>query len=269
MSSPDETPPPETTALYHRVMHTLTGADIPFLAGGAHALKEHAGIGRTTKDLDLFIRPADLDRTLDVLSQNDLQTEIRFPHWLAKAHAEEGDIDLIFRNQNGLFEVTDSWLDRASTCELFGISVKICPPEEMIGSKAFVMERTRYDGSDVAHLLYSCAAELDWDHLLDLFGEHWRVLLSHLILFGFIYPSERDRIPRRILDRLFQRLQEEKQNTPPEEESLCQGTLLSRTQYLVDVQQRGFQDVRLPPQGTLTRRQIRMLEEDAEENEEA
>ena len=61
----------------------------------------------------------------------------------------------------------------------------------MVWSKAFVMEKYRYDGADVAHLLLRQGASLDWKRLLRRFGRHWRVLLSHLVLFEFIYPGQR------------------------------------------------------------------------------
>ena len=44
--------------------------------------------------------------------------------------------------------------------------VKLAPAEEMIWSKAFIMERERYDGADVAHLLHACARRMDWQRLL-------------------------------------------------------------------------------------------------------
>ena len=36
--------------------------------------------------------------------------------------------------------------------------VKLCPPEEIIWSKSFIMERERFDGADINHLLRICAA---------------------------------------------------------------------------------------------------------------
>jgi hypothetical protein len=49
------------------------------------------------------------------------------------------------------------------------------------------------------HILESCAEKLDWSHLLRRFGPDWRVLLSNLVLFGYIYPSERRRIPGAVM----------------------------------------------------------------------
>jgi hypothetical protein len=105
------------------------------------------------------------------------------------------------------------------------------------------MERERFDGADVAHLIHSCAERLDWAHLLRRFGSHWRVLLSHLVLFGFIYPSERNRIPHSLMSDLLQRAQEELSATS--DDRVCRGTLISRAQYLPDVHERGYRDGRL------------------------
>src|SRR5437899_2577696 len=82
--------------------------------------------------------------------------------------------------------------------EVLGVPVRLCPAEEIIWSKAFIMERERYDGNDVAHLLRARGCALDWDRLLRRFDGHWRVLLSHIVLFGFIYPAERAAIPARV-----------------------------------------------------------------------
>jgi hypothetical protein len=68
-------------------------------------------------------------------------------------------------------------------------------------------------------------------------------LFSHLILFGYIYPWERARIPAAIMEDLITRLRSEVTTAGPER--LCGGTLLSRQQYLVDVQEWGFRDARL------------------------
>ena len=105
--------------------------------------------------------------------------------------------------------------------------------EEMIWSKAFVINRERYDGGDIAHLLRAHGDNLDWDRLLRRFDAYWEVLLSHLILFRFIYPGERDKVPAGVLGRLLGRVQEQIKQQEAEAR-ICRGTLLSRTQYLID-----------------------------------
>ena len=75
--------------------------------------------------------------------------------------------------------------------------------------KAYIMERECFDGADIADILRCCAAELDWWHLVRRFGSDWRVLLSHLILFGYIYPGERKRIPLPVTEELIALLRNE------------------------------------------------------------
>lgn len=125
----------------------------------------------------------------------------------------------------------------------------------MIWSKAFIMERERFDGADVAHFLRICAKTLDWPRLLRRFGPHWRVLLSHVLLFGFIYPHLRNEIPDWVMRELVNRLEQEQQSQTPTS-PVCYGTLLSRQQYLRDLDQYGLTDARLPPIGTMTPSQI-------------
>ena len=45
------------------------------------------------------------------------------------------------------------------------------------------------------HLLRETGPALDWPRLLMRFGDYWRVLLSHIILFGFVYPDKRQNVP--------------------------------------------------------------------------
>jgi hypothetical protein len=246
---------PQSRTFYCRSLDILTKSQIPFLIGGAYAFERYTGIARHTKDLDIFVRPDDCPRILEVFSKAGYYTEMTVPHWLAKAFCDENFVDIIFKNANGLGAVDDRWFEHAIEEEVLGMPVRICPAEEMICSKAFVMARDRFDGADVAHLLRACSERLDWSRLLQRFGNHWRVLFSHLILFGFIYPGERSRIPSWVMEELSQRLQQEI-NSAAGAEPLCQGTLLAPLQYQIDIEQWGYEDVRLAPRGNMTETEI-------------
>src|SRR5213595_193138 len=228
---------------HRRSVTALHAAEVPFLIGGAYMVEVCGGVSRSTKDFDLYLRPNHVKAALRALARAGYKTELIFPHWLAKATYHGEILDLIFRAGNGLCEVDDSWFDRALDDELLGVPVKLCAPEEMIWMKAYIMERERFDGADIAHILRCCAAEIDWAHLVRRFGSDWRVLLSHLILFGYIYPGERSQIQAGIIDDLVRRLRSETTVAGPDR--LCRGTLLSRKQYLVDIQEWGFRDARL------------------------
>ena len=199
---PEQHLDPETRAFYCRALTRLQEAGVPFLVGGAYAFERYTGIARHTKDLDVFLREADHPRALAALQADGCRGDVPFPHWLAKAYCGDHFVDLIFGSGNGVAPVDDHWFRHAVDETVLGIPVQIVPAEEMIWQKSLIMERERFDGADVAHVLRARAELLDWDRLLDRFGEHWPVLLSHLILFGYIYPEERSKIPTRVLRSL-------------------------------------------------------------------
>ncbi len=246
-TSPDD----EAGAFYRSAMQALKGADIPFLVGGAFALEPYTGIKRYTKDFDIFVRSAHVTQALAALEEAGYRTELTFPHWLGKAHSGDFFVDVIFGSGNGEAAVDDLWFDNAVQANVLGISVLIYPPEEAIWSKSFVMERERYDGADIAHILRACAADMDWQRLLSRYGSKWRLLLSYLVLFGFIYPGESDKIPAWVMQELMGRLQGEIDVAPPSEK-VVQGTLISREQFLIDVDEWGYRDGRLPPTGNMS-----------------
>ncbi len=193
--------------------------------------------------------PADVHRVLEFFRALGRPTELPFPHWLGKVFVDGFLMDVIFSSGNGVSRVDEAWFEYAPNDELCGVRVRLCPPEELIWSKSFVQERERFDGADVLHLLRHFGQSLDWPRLLARFGRHWRVLLSHLVLFGFAYPSQRHHVPGWVMDKLTQRLVEE----PSEPENpACDGTLLSREQYLDDLKADGFEDGRLQPKGPMT-----------------
>jgi hypothetical protein len=118
------------------------------------------------------------------------------------------------------------------------------------------MERERFDGADVAHLIQANAERIDWRGLIERFGPNWRILLTHLTMFGFVYPGERHRVPNWVMETLIARLAAETRQPPLEDHRVCQGTLVSREQYLHDVDNLGYLDGRLTPASTMTAEDI-------------
>jgi hypothetical protein len=247
-----ETPSRE---FFREAMEFLSRARIPFLVGGAFAFVHQAGIDRSTKDLDIFVRPGDVQRLLRVSGDFGYEADLVFSHWLAKIRAPSGFVDVIFSSGNGVAVVDDQWFEHATEREVLGMRVLVAPPEESIWSKAFVMERDRFDGADVAHILLAVGDQLDWRRLIDRFGPHWRVLFAHLVLFGFIYPSERSKVPPEIIEELAERLAKETRS-PDAADPVCYGTLLSWSQYLGDVFGGSFRDARIRPYGNLTPEEV-------------
>jgi hypothetical protein len=254
--------PRESTAdrCYRRALEALHVAEVPFLVGGAYALRVWTGIVRDTKDLDLFLNRRDLEKARSALAEAGFDMELTYPHWLAKAYAGKNFIDLIFNMANGALPIEDSWFVHAVQGELCGQLVQVLAAEEIISSKLLVLDRGRYDGADIAHLLRASAERLDWRRILERAAKHWQALLSHLVMFNYIYPGERGRIPAWVMQDLIGRLLEEL-HPPPQRPRVCRGAMLSPTQYLADIQQWGYEDARLPPWGSMTPEDVRLWTE--------
>jgi hypothetical protein len=242
---------PEAKAFYCRTLTVFAKAKLNVLVGGAYAFARYTGIERHTKDFDVFVKATDFERALRALEEAGYRTAVPFPHWLGKAYCGEYFVDVIYSSGNGLARVDAEWFEHAARDQVFDIPVRLCPAEEMIWSKALIQERERFDGADVAHLLLARAEQIDWPRLLRRFGRNWRVLLSHLVLFGFIYPSDRRRVPDWVMHDLMRRL-EVSLGAPAARRRICRGTLLSRQQYLVDVNRWGYADARGLPDNPMT-----------------
>jgi hypothetical protein len=239
---------PSASQFYGDTIRTLTDAEVPFVVGGAFTLKHYAGIARDTKDLDVFLCRRDLPLALEALREKGYTTEETFPHWLAKAWCNDLFVDFIFASANGLCQVDERWFETAGRVTIFDEPALLCPIEEVIWSKCFVMERERFDGADIYHLISAAGETIDWTRLLVLVGDNWRVLLGHLVFFSFVYPRDRAKVPAWVMGDLAARFAAE---GAPEDLPVCNGTLLSREQYLVDIRERGYVDARLPPHGNV------------------
>jgi hypothetical protein len=240
-------------AFYMEALRKLNETDIPFLIGGTLAFSHYSKIPRETKDLDVFVKPSDCPRVLEAFGDAGYQTELSFPHWLGKVRQGPHFIDVIFSSGNGVGRVDDLWFEHAAKADVLGLIVRLTPVEEMIWTKAFIQERERFDGADVLHLVRETGPSLDWPRLLMRFADHWRVLLSHLILFGFVYPDKRQVVPAWVMDELMRRMAASRPNS---NNVVCFGTLLSREQYLHDLERFKYSDGRARPLGRMTAEEI-------------
>jgi predicted nucleotidyltransferase len=232
---------PDQESLFREVLQLLTEQGVPFVVSGAFALQTHTGIYRDTKDLDLFLSTEDAQRAIWVLQKDGFQCEVTDPVWLAKAHRGEFFVDLITGMSNGVVKVDRSWIDRATPSKLFGVPVRVLGPEELILSKLFVTRRERFDGADIAHVIYGTHGQLDWDWLLQSVGEHWEVLYWMLVLFHFAYPAKADYVPSHIWDDLNSRFQTAVRN--PDRNAPFRGSLIDPLMFAIDVDEWGMPDM--------------------------
>jgi hypothetical protein len=202
-------------------------------------MREYTGMSRRTKDLDIFVRPSQSAPVLDVFADAGFVTELTDHVWLGKTFCDEHFIDIIWSSGNGIATVDDAWFEHAVRAHLFGHDVMLVPPEEVIWSKAYVMERDRFDGADIAHLILKCGGTLDYERLLARMDAHWEILLVHLLLFRFVYPNEHEKVPE-WLTRELERRYAKKGASLPGDERISRGPLLSKKEYVADFETFGY-----------------------------
>ena len=233
---------PEAEAFYRESLKELSALGVPFLLAGTYAVCAYTGISRPTKDLDVFCKAGDFPRILGHFRDKGFAIEVEDERWIGKVHHGDQFFDVIFASSNATVVVNEHWFDSARQIEVFGSTVRIVAPTELIWSKAFIQSRYRYDGADIAHVILKQHHEIDWRRLLGYMDQYWEVLLMHLLNFRWIYPSERDHVPRWLLDELRERMDHQLAMPPPQVKA-CRGRMFSRVNYAVDVQQWGFADV--------------------------
>jgi hypothetical protein len=227
---------------YADILRHIKATGVPFLVGGAYAVNAYTGVNRVTKDVDVFCKPGDYPRLLNACSQAGYEVAVEDERWIAKICKGEVFCDVIFGSANAINPVTKEWFADTHNADVLGVAVPLIPPTELFWSKAFIMDRTRFDGNDIAHLVLKSHALINWRRLLSYMDQHWEVLLLHLVRFRYIYPTERHALPDWLLDELLSRLQEQRHIPEPKIRS-CRGRVFSRDDFEIDITQWGFADV--------------------------
>jgi len=225
--------PEKQETLAREVLSALEGEGIPYAVAGAYALLEHTGICRTTKDLDLFLTAENSTAAITFLERHGFACEVCDPVWLAKVHRENFFVDLITGMSNATISVDDCWIRRARPASVLGIQTRVLAPEELLVSKLFVMRRERFDGADIAHIIYGTHGKLDWVRILQLAGEHWEILLWALILFHYVYPAKSSYVPAVVWQELLGKFS--KEILEPDPQAKFRGSLIDDNMFAIDV----------------------------------
>jgi hypothetical protein len=227
----------EANTFYREALEMLNDSGAAYMLGGAFAFFHYTGIFRDTKDLDVFCKSSEYPRIMKFFSDKGYRTELTDNRWLAKIFKDEYYIDIIFDTVNSICKVDDSWYQHAVKADFKGLQVLLIAPEELIWAKIYVQNRERFDGADVNHLILKQGKELDWKRLMVHLEQHWHLLLSQLINFQFVYPSDyHDIIPRWVFDELMTRAHEQ-YDLPPSLEKVCRGPIIDQTQYSTDIKE--------------------------------
>ncbi|HZQ18360.1 MAG TPA: nucleotidyltransferase [Terriglobales bacterium] len=241
-TSASVTPLPEEAAkLYRDVLLAMNEHVIPYAVAGAFALQKYTGIWRITKDLDLFIKAEDVPAALESLCDEGFRCETPDPVWLSKARRGEYFVDLISGMSNAVIVVDDSWFERAQPAIVAEVKSQIISAEDLIASKLFVTRRERFDGADIAHIIYRTKGQLEWERILELACEHWEMVLWALVLYRYVYPAHTNYVPAPLWQELLSRYMHLVQH--PDRNAPFRGSLVDENIFSIDVKDWGLEDI--------------------------
>jgi len=233
--------PAKQELLFQEVLALFEQNQIAYAVAGAFALREHTGICRDTKDLDVFLTSKNVELALDCLRKEGFECQTCDPVWLYKAHRDGFFVDLITGMSNAALVVEDSWIERAIPAVVHGVQTRVLGAEELLASKLFVTRRERFDGADIAHVIYGTRGELDWQRVLSLVGEHWEILFWALVLFRYVYPAQTDYVPKDTWSDLIRRFQKAVSHSDPA--AKFRGSLIDNKMFAVDVNEWGLDNL--------------------------
>lgn len=188
--------------VFQQAMELLDSAGIKYVVGGGIGVWAY-GRKRFTKDLDIFVRKGDSEKTLELFLENGFRTEKADKRWIFKAYKGDTIIDIIFHLQRGL-EIDQEMLGRAKEELLEDVKFKIMSPEDIIILKVSLLKELRPDWHDATSIIEGLNGKLDWDYFIERASFN-PVLFLSFVLYSRCLLSEKNFIPSRVIDELVKR----------------------------------------------------------------
>jgi predicted nucleotidyltransferase len=177
-------------------VEALEESRIPYMFIGGIA---SGGLGRprSTRDIDIFVKPEDADAALTALGRHGFVTEKTDVHWLYKGFKEEILVDVIFKSKGEIY-LDAEMAQRMVTAEYHGKRLRSVGPEDLVIIKALAhSELTPGHWHDALALL--SRSSLDWSYLVHRARRAPRRILSLLL-----YAQSSDiGVPKTAIDELY------------------------------------------------------------------
>ncbi|WP_408097163.1 nucleotidyltransferase [Peredibacter sp. HCB2-198] len=197
----------ELNKVLFTAIETLEQNSIPYALIGGVAAKS-LGRPRVTHDIDLFVRPDDADRVLEVLEGKGFSTQKRDPFWLFKAWSDEILVDVIFKSSGDIYfdEEVRSHVRRVPYLHSY---VNAISPEDFLVIKAAAhQEHNPHHWHDALAVLKQ--GNLDWEYLLKRAKHAPRRILA-LLIYG---QSNDIAVPNEVIQKLYRGVFESPVYTP-------------------------------------------------------
>jgi predicted nucleotidyltransferase len=155
----DEQPFAEIEHALKRAAAALNQAGVDFLLGGSLASWARGG-PETRHDLDLMIRPEDVERSLEALSEAGMRAERPPEEWLVKAWDGDTLVDLIYCPKG--LPMDDDVFARGEELSVLGMEIRVMALEDVMATKlmALTEHSLRYEG--LLQIARALREQIDW-----------------------------------------------------------------------------------------------------------
>ena len=155
----DEQPFAEIEHALKRAAAALREADVPFLLGGSLASWARGG-PETRHDLDLMIKPEDVERALEALTEAGMRPERPPEDWLVKAWDGDTLVDLIYCPKG--LPMDDDVIARGEELSVLGMEIRVMALEDVMATKlmAITEHSLRYEG--LLQIARALREQIDW-----------------------------------------------------------------------------------------------------------
>ena len=158
-ASDDEQPFADIEHALKRASAALRDAGVPFLLGGSLASWARGG-PETRHDLDLMIRPEDVETALEAMTDSGMRPERPPEDWLVKAWDGDTLVDLIYCPKG--LPVNDDLIARGEELSVLGMEMRVMALEDVLATKlmALTEHSLRYEG--LLQIARALREQIDW-----------------------------------------------------------------------------------------------------------
>mgnify|MGYP001085447211 CR=1 FL=1 len=168
MATDDEQPFSDLEEALKKAAATLRAADVPFLLAGSLASWARGG-PETRHDLDLVIKPEDVERAMAALVDAGLRSEDPPEEWLVKAYDGDTLVDLIFAPKG--IPADDSLMERGEVMSVLGMEMRVMALEDVLVTKLMALSEHSLRYESLLPIARALREQVDWDDVRARTGE--------------------------------------------------------------------------------------------------
>lgn len=159
---------PQLTDSLKRAVAALADQGIPYLLGGGLGCWARGG-PPSSNDIDLMVKPEDVERAQAALAEAGMRPETPPEQWLRKAWDGDILIDLIFEPSG--MRIDDEAIARGDELSVMAMQVRVMDLNDILVTKLLALDEHSADYGDLLMITRSLREQIDWASLRERTAE--------------------------------------------------------------------------------------------------